>query len=101
IDKRGAFIIKPQYRSGATHGFAEGLVWVEADGKWGCVNEKGENVIGFKFTEPSFFSEGLAPVTLANSTGPPPYMGYIDRTGAFVIAPQFSLAWNFSDGLAR
>ena len=28
-------------------------------------------------------------------------MGYIDKTGALVIAPQFSLAWNFSGGLAR
>jgi len=104
IDKRGAFIIKPQYHSAAAHGFAEGLVWVEADGKWGCVNEKSETVIEFKFREPSYFSEGLAPVTLANSTGvpaPPSYMGYIDKTGAFVIAPQFSLAWNFSGGLAR
>ena len=104
IDKRGAFIIKPQYRSAATHGFPEGLVWVEVDGKWGCVNEKGETVIGFKFDEPSSFSEGLAAVTLANSNAPPNFpgsMGYIDKTGALVIAPQFSLAWNFSGGLAR
>jgi hypothetical protein len=28
-------------------------------------------------------------------------MGYIDKTGALAIAPQFSLAWNFSGGLAR
>ena len=28
-------------------------------------------------------------------------MGYIDKTGAFVIAPQFYAAWNFSAGLAR
>jgi hypothetical protein len=104
IDKRGAFIIKPQYRSAAAHGFAEGLVWVEVDGKWGCVNEKGETVIGFKFTGPSYFSEGLAPVTVADSNAPPDFpgsMGYIDKTGALVIAPQFSLAWNFSGGLAR
>ena len=83
IDKRGAFIIKPQYRSAATHGFPEGLVWVEVDGKWGCVNEKGETVIGFKFDEPSSFSEGLAAVTLANSNAPPNFpghMGYIDKT---------------------
>ena len=104
IDKRGAFIIKPQYRSGATHGFAEGLVWVEVDGKWGCVNEKGENVIGFKFAEPSYFSEGLAPVKVADSNAPPDFpesMGYVDKTGALVIAPQFSLAWGFSGDLAR
>jgi hypothetical protein len=106
IDKRGAFIIKPQYRSAAAHGFAEGLVWIEVDGKWGCVNEKGETVIGFKLTGPGYFSEGLAPaVALTNSRDLPAefpgYMGYIDQTGAFVIAPQFSLAWNFSAGLAR
>jgi hypothetical protein len=104
IDKRGASIIEPQYRSGATRGFAEGLVWVEVDGKWGCVNEKGETVIGFKFTEPSYFSEGLAAVTVADSDAPPDFpgsTGYIDKTGALVIAPQFSPAWNFSGGLAR
>jgi hypothetical protein len=104
IDKRGAFIIKPQYRSAAAHGFAEGLVWVEVDGKWGCVNKKGETVIGFKFTEPGYFSEGLAPVTVVDSNAPPGfpgYMGYIDKTGALVITPRFSLAWNFSGGLAR
>jgi hypothetical protein len=104
IDKRGVFIINPQYHSAATRGFAEGLVWVEVDEKWGCVNEKGETVIGFKFTEPSYFSEGLARVTVADSNAPPNFpgsMGYIDKTGALAIAPQFSLAWNFSGGLAR
>ena len=101
IDKRGAFIIKPKYRS-VDNDLAEGLFWVEADGKWGCVNEKGETVIGFKFEEPSSFSEGLAAVTLANNPEyPPNEMGYIDKTGAFVIAPQFSVAWKFSGGLAR
>jgi hypothetical protein len=105
IDKHGAYIIKPQqYHTTATHGFAEGLVWVEKDGKWGCVNEKGETVIGFKFTDASYFSEGLAPVDVADHHAPPDLqgtMGYIDKTGAFVIAPQFYAAWNFSAGLAR
>ncbi len=105
IDKRGAFIVKPQYRTGAEHGFAEGLVWVESDGKWGCINGKGENVIAFKFAGPSSFSDGLAPVTLADSTNDAglltPSTGYIDKSGAFVIAPQFNLAWKFSEGLAR
>jgi hypothetical protein len=43
-------------------------------------------------------------VTVADSNAPPDFpgsMGYIDKTGAIVIAPQFSLAWNFSGGLAR
>ena len=103
IDKRGAFVIKPQYRSTATHGFAEGLVWVEVDGKWGCVNAKGQTVISFNFYEPSYFSEGLAPVTTMDTNAPdfPGSMGYIDKAGALVIAPEFSLAWNFSGGLAR
>jgi hypothetical protein len=40
------------------------------------------------------FSEGLACVEIEGK------MGYIDRTGCIVIAPQFEIANDFSEGLA-
>ncbi|HQH26579.1 MAG TPA: WG repeat-containing protein [Oligoflexia bacterium] len=42
------------------------------------------------------FSEGLAVVKARKGYS----YGYIDKTGAIVIPPQFSEAWSFSEGLA-
>jgi hypothetical protein len=41
------------------------------------------------------FSEGLARASEDLSS-----WGFIDRTGGFVIAPKYSEAWDFSEGLA-
>jgi hypothetical protein len=42
----------------------------------------------------SDFSEGLAAARVKEQ------VGYIDKTGKTVIAPQFDDAWAFEDGLA-
>lgn len=44
--------------------------------------------------KPESFSEGLAAVFIGCR------WGYIDRTGSFVIKPQFRFASEFSEGLA-
>ena len=48
-----------------------------------------------QFDLPSGFYEGLAAVMVGKE------WGYIDKTGAFVVKPQFSTAKSFHNGLAR
>jgi len=64
-------------------------------GGWGFINTKGEIVMDFKFYICLPFSEGLA---VANVNGK---VGYIDKSGNWVIKPQFGpLSYPFYDGLA-
>lgn len=51
----------------------------------------------FGLTRHGEFSEGLAVARRLNED----QVGYIDRSGQFVIAPQFAMAWPFKGGLAR
>jgi flagellar hook protein FlgE len=55
----------------------------------------GNCVIPFQFVEARVFSEGLAAVTTQAGDG------YIDKTGKFVIKPQFGGAFEFSNGIAK
>jgi hypothetical protein len=47
-----------------------------------------------RFPDGAIFSDGLAPVSVDDK------YGYIDRTGRFVISPQYVNAGTFSDGVA-
>jgi len=62
---------------------------------WGFFDTTGKQIIDFKFNEPSVFKEGLAAI---NQDGT---CGYIDKTGAYAIAPTFLMGWDFSEGVAR
>jgi len=130
IDRHGNWVVKPQFRASSRQSdFSEGLACVPTNDatlqfpfasgtnpefKWGYLNPHGELVIGFRFKEANAFSEGLAAVSEKiqaddgdEKTGghsmPPPFSkgGYIDKTGKYVIPPQFDGVWNFSEGLAR
>jgi hypothetical protein len=47
------------------------------------------------------FQDGLAPVAISKGSDSYDYKyGYIDRSGAFVIQPQFDFAYSFTDGVA-
>lgn len=83
------------------------------DGKYGFIDVHGQFVIPPSFTSAQEFSEGLAAVYvggeshLERSTDGSPFIsyergkwGYIDRTGAIAIPPQFGSAKPFSEGLA-
>jgi S1-C subfamily serine protease len=83
------------------------------DGKYGFIDIRGQFVIPPSFTNAGNFSEGLAAVLvggeahLERSSDGSPYItseggkwGYIDRTGAMAIPPQFGSAMPFSEGLA-
>ncbi|GEM_PF-1198916 len=47
-----------------------------------------------KYMSPSLFREGLAPLVKDKR------FGYIDKTGTFIIPPQYDFAFPFSEGLA-
>lgn len=80
-------------------GFSNGLSGVQKGGLAGFINDKGEWVIKLDNARPhayASFSEGLAPVLDLTVNK----YGYIDRTGKWVIKPQFNDALAFQEGLA-
>jgi HEAT repeat protein len=130
IGRNGKWIVPPRYRAFSPHSnFSDGLACVPTNDvtmkypfesgtdtkfKWGYINTNGEQVIDFRFDEANAFSEGLAAVsenlkaeyvdeTNGEHLVQPPFSkgGYIDKTGKYVIPPQFDGVWNFSEGLAR
>jgi uncharacterized protein (TIGR02145 family) len=109
IDGTGRVVIPPRFDW--VLAFAEGLAAVSIDGKWGYVDERGEVVIAPRFDYADGFSEGLAPVTVGVERRFAEDIrmvvdvdrgktGFIDRSGAFVIPPQFDAAGRFSQGLS-
>lgn len=95
INQYGEVIVEPVYAS--VSGFSEGMASVSAErgGKYGYINTEGELVIPMLYKHAYDFSEGLAAVWEGGRAG------YIDKTGVYVIEPQFGWsAGPFSEGLA-
>lgn len=97
----------------SNHSFSEGLVPVELKGKTGFMDRAGKIVIEAQFEGADDFHEGLAPVRVhseettwcprepsGSRKGFTNKWGFIDKTGKFVIAPQYESATPFSGGLA-
>ncbi|MCW5823142.1 MAG: WG repeat-containing protein [Cyanobacteria bacterium TGS_CYA1] len=86
--------------------FSEGLAAARAAGKnphWGFVDTNYQfQIPSSKFVDVRHFSEGLAPVCIADeSPEHKRWWGYIDKTGKMVIEPKFHSAMCFSEGLAK
>ena len=94
IDRAGNLIIKPTFKV-ATH-FSEGLAVVYIGGLFRYINADGSSAFPRGFPAASMFVKGLAAVKDPRTQ----LFGYIDRTGNYVIAPQYKSARYFSDGLA-
>jgi hypothetical protein len=98
IDKRGRWAIKPQFDV-ACNFSSDGLAVVCKGESWYFIDKNGRPAIIPQTTHPirelDGFSEGLAAVWLADGK-----CGYIDRTGKFVIKPDFDSAGSFINGLA-
>lgn len=106
-DKTGKVIIPYQYDSAGD--FGSGLAPVVIDGETGFIDKTGKIVIPPKFAPFSRmvnyigFHDGLCAVGIykkdKNGEETIQY-GYIDTKGEWVIKPQYSRAWQFSDGIA-
>jgi hypothetical protein len=109
IDETGAWVIEPRFDLACT--FSEELAFVSAENgrdgyDSGCIDKTGTWV--FKLDSPEElhdfdlrFSQGLAALGInTNRTYTLMKYGYIDKTGAWVIEPQFDFAQAFSEGMA-
>src|SRR3989442_8798309 len=85
----------------------DGLTPIQQNGKWGYADKDGKVVIRPQFSRADRFSEGLALVWTGGIPLTDPVvtsfvkMGYIDRTGHWVIHSRFRYYFfdDFSDGL--
>jgi len=116
IDRTGNVVI-PFQRWSPWGKFSEGLAVVFVPKGVKYIDKAGKDAITGKFVRAEPFSEGLAAVQLkvgddtASRTDTPAgtvlmfkagvKYGYIDKTGAMVIPPQFEKAGKFTGGLAQ
>src|SRR5262249_22022022 len=117
IDKTGRMVIEPKFTDPG--GFSEGLALTRIGGKtidpWHgayisgplggrlvYIDRSGKTLIELnkKIDYARPFSEGMAPVRVVKNDKYL-YWGYIDKTGKFVIEPQFGDAGLFSEGFAQ
>lgn len=108
IDTTGAQLALLPYEQLQEFRFGEGMLPVAKDGRWGFVNDAGQQVMACDFEWVDPFHESLAAAARGGK------IGFIDRQGKFVIQPQFDLVLpldganrpfhpepcNFSEGLA-
>jgi hypothetical protein len=91
IDRSGRFAIEPAYDWAG--GFSGGTAAVGAGGKAWFIDKAGQKV-GDCPAQSCNFHEGLAAFESGGR------WGYVDKAGRVVIKPQFSLASDFSGGIA-
>ena len=72
-----------------------GFVKVKLDGKYGFINEDGEEIISCKYEDADDSSDGLARVQSAEG------WGFVNENGEEIIPCKYEDAGAFSDGLAR
>ncbi len=92
IDKRGEFVIPPQFDSALD--FSEGVAAVFTGGRWGFVDRSGALVVKPQFSAARSFHEGRAAVSKAGS------WGFVDKSGELVIPAVWDEAGEFSEGLS-
>lgn len=118
IDKTGREVIRGPFEEAFR--FSEGLARVKVGGKYGFIDRNGRVTIKPQFLDANDFSEGLAVVDAREDIRNLPShrdvdkngklivklrsdfnsRGYVDRNGKLAIKPQFSIANDFSEGLA-
>lgn len=110
IDKTGKIAINPQFNLALPFS-DEGIALVSLKDKIGFIDKEGKYVVNPQFSSQGWswesyflitsdigivsFSDGLAPISVSEGKA-----GYIDKTGKFVMNPQFNLACPFYGGLA-
>jgi hypothetical protein len=97
IDANGSFVIQPQLWNWCR--FQDGLAPLATkEGKWGVIDEIGNFVVQPNYDTIGPFENERALVRTGE--GSEARFGFIDRTGAEVIALEFHRARHFSKGLA-
>lgn len=121
VDKSGRLAIKPLFEWAGP--FCDGLAAVKIGLRYGFINKAGKLVIEPQFNLAGNFSDGLAPVIVLNQNSFPRRLGtkfgeswsagwdpavkivmesqygFIDKTGALVIKPQFTLSKEMAEQL--
>jgi hypothetical protein len=101
INRKKELVIEEIF-SGTILKFAEGLCDVSGKGGYGFIDTRGRLVIDYKFyvTADEGFSEGLCAAAIRQANGRI-LNGYINRSGEWVIEPQFAGAEPFKNGIAH
>jgi len=87
-------VIKPQFENVSLWGFKNGQISVQAKGKWGLIDKKGNFLIEPISESIISFAEELAQFKFNNK------YGFIDRKGNIVIEPKYDHATTFKSGLS-
>jgi hypothetical protein len=93
--KQDGVVILPATLYEEWEGFSEGLIAVSKKNKWGFIDLKGKEVIGFDYFSVSTFHEGYALVALKRGK-----YGYIDKAGNKVTEFIYQFGRPFHDGFA-
>jgi len=94
INKKGDWVIKPQFDAAKNFDPVSGLARVKTDGKWAYVNKTGEIVNMDDAESWGNFNEGLARGKKGGKTG------YYNNKGEWAIAPEFDGGRDFKNGFA-
>lgn len=97
IDESGMYKIQPQYLRATP--FSEGLAWVISENGAPTVIDK-DGAIKFTLKDAQIvagYSEGLAAFSVNDTSGTK--WGFVDKSGAIKINPQFQSVGQFSSGL--
>src|SRR5437764_3267324 len=93
VEKSGKLLIPAQFKEARS--FSEGLAAVLTD-SWSYIGTDGKPAVPGNYQQAGEFSGGLAPVKSKEGNR----FGYINRSGTYVILPQFENAESFHHGLA-
>lgn len=102
IDKRGRFVINPQYKSLYRLSKDRYFYSIDLNSKGGILDAKGKTIAEPQFSSLNTLYEGLSRAVFGKEVGKgDDKCGYVDADGKVVIEPQFLRCQNFSSGLAR
>lgn len=94
INHNGDWVIKPQFNAARNFDHESGLARVNVDGEWAYVNTHGKIISMHNTSLYGDFSEGLAMGRRDLE------IGFFDKTGTWIIPPQFEGARDFKNGYA-
>ena len=95
LKSTGEIVVPAKYDFGL-YFFQEGLAPVELNGKWGCIDKTGKEVIPLKYYHVSWFEGGLASVQFKLNGN----FAFINNKGEVVVTLKYNNVFGFAEGLA-